>query len=211
MRETPLITREFYHIYNRGVDKRNVFEHAHDHTRFLESLSVFNTKDSIGSIFQHRFQNPSLSPPRTKSRLVNIVAYCLNKNHYHLILEQVADRGIEKFMQKMGAGYTRFFNTKYKRSGALFEGKFRSKHIDTNEYLLYVSAYVNLNFHVHKISPRDAMSSIGEYTGADKRNLCSKDMVLAQFKSGKQYEKEARGIVGAIRTKRYDVADLLLE
>jgi len=209
MRETPLITGEFYHIYNRGVDKRNVFENTYDHTRFLESLSVFNSEDPIGSIFQHRFQNPSLSPPRTK--LVHIIAYCLNKNHYHLILEQVADHGIEKFMQKMGAGYTRFFNTKYNRSGALFEGKFKSKHIDTNEYLLYVSAYVNLNFHVHKISPRGSRSSIGEYTGTDKRNLCTKDIILTHFKSGKQYEKEARGIVEAIRTKRYDVADLLLE
>ena len=76
------------------------------------------------------------------SALVEIVAYCLNPNHYHLIVKQISEKGIERFMQKIGTGYTNYFNKRYERSGALFQGKFKSIHIDSNEYLLHLSVYV---------------------------------------------------------------------
>ena len=211
MRETPFINNAYYHIYNRGVDKRTVFEDRRDQDRFLESVAIFNDENSVGSIFQHKFQDQLLSPSRAKDKLVNIIAYCLNTNHYHLILEQRVDRGIERFMQKVGAGYTLYFNAKYKRAGVLFQGRFKAKYIDTNEYLLYLSAYVNLNFKVHKLSPSRAKSSLGEYVGTNKDGLCTKEIILNQFKSGKEYKKDAEGIVEGIAARRYDVADLLLE
>jgi putative transposase len=68
-----------------------------------------------------------------KQKLVEIIAYCLINNHYHLILKQLVDGGISEFMKRIGTGYTGYFNCKYKRSVALFQGKFKSIHVDSNE------------------------------------------------------------------------------
>lgn len=84
------------------------------------------------------------------SKLVNIVVYCLNPNHYHSILKQKQGNGIANFMHKLSTSYTNYFNCKHKRSGSLSQGRFKSVHIDSNEYLLYLNAYVNGNNFIHK-------------------------------------------------------------
>jgi hypothetical protein len=107
-------------------------------------------------------------------------------------LQQVSEKGIEKFMQRLGTGYTKYFNNKEERSGGLFEGKFQAIHIDSNEYLLHVSVYVNLNDRVHgfgirtsKFSekvPIKSRSSFDEYIGKVKDEFCEKG-ILGQFKT----------------------------
>lgn len=155
MRKVPFINGEFYHIYNRGVDKRDIFSNQYDLDRFFQSMDNFNIVEPIGSIYEHSFQNqkksPQLGSSTPKLKLVNFVCYCLNPNHYHFILEQVSDKGIEKFMQRIGTGYTNYFNEKNKRSGSLFQGRFKASHVASNEYLLHLSAYVNLNDKVHQL------------------------------------------------------------
>ena len=114
---------EYYHIYNRGVDKRSVFMDKFDFERFLQSIEEFNSENPIGSIYENSFIKDQTEGK--KKKLVRIICYCLNPNHYHFILEQLVDRGIEKFMHKLGLGYTQYFNLKHHRSGALFQGPFR--------------------------------------------------------------------------------------
>ncbi len=203
---------EYYHIYNRGVEKRDITMDWKDSERFLQSLIEFNTIKPIGSIYQNSFQ---LSNSITKSdkKLVDIVAYCLNPNHYHLILIPLVEGGIEKFMQKFGIGYTRYFNEKYNRTGGLFQGKFKSSHIESNEYLLHVAAYVNLNDRVHQLSSRSTKlvrSSWWEYLGKvdGKKEVCNKDIVLGQFKNNKEYEKSAKESLMYILENRYTEAVL---
>jgi len=140
--------QEFYHIYNRGVDKRDIFMDSDDLYRFLKSMNDFNVQDPIGSIYEHSFKLGSPTPKLKK--LVNFVAYCLNQNHYHFILEPLVDNGIQKFMHKLSTGYTNYFNEKYKRSGSLFQGGYKAIHINSNEYLLHASVYINLNYKIHK-------------------------------------------------------------
>ncbi len=90
-----------------------------------------------------------------------MIAYCLNPNYFHFILEEILEKGIEKFMQKLGGGYPRYFNEKHHRTGALFQGKFKSVHIDSDEYLLHVSAYVNnLNICIHWV-PKGMSYQVG--------------------------------------------------
>ncbi len=89
---------------------------------------------------------------RKNGKLVDFIAYCINPNHYHFILRQLVDGGLSRFMQKFGGGYTQYYNKKNQRSGVLFQGTFKSIHINSNEYLLYLSAYVNLNNKVHQLS-----------------------------------------------------------
>jgi REP element-mobilizing transposase RayT len=192
LRKTDFIEGEYYHIYNRGVDKRDIFLEIPDLMRFLQSMKEFNVKDPIGSLYENSFLK-DVGGKASKSKLVKFVAYCLNPNHYHFILTPLVEKGIEKFMQRLGTGYVMYFNEKNKRSGALFQGKFKSKHIDSNEYLLQVASYVNLNNHDRngKIKNSINTSSWSEYTGKTDINFCEKSIILNQFKSKKEYAKFA--------------------
>lgn len=186
MRKTPFINGEFYHIFNRGTDKRVVLSNEYDFKRFLQSMEEFNSVEPIASIYANSFRESKLRRPTSK--LVNVVCYCLNINHFHMILEQIVDGGISEFMKRLGGGYTKYFNHKHKRSGVLFQGKFKSCHIDSNEYLLHVSAYVNLNNLAHKIKGEKFRSSWSEYIGKDNKNICKKTIIISQFKNIKEYK-----------------------
>lgn len=223
IRKAPFVTGEYYHIYNRGVDKRIVFTDEDDLNHFFQSMEEFNVLEPIGSIYQNSFQRFKGSAPKSE-KLVNFIAYCLNPNHYHFILTPVVDKGIEKFMQKLGTGHTNYFNNKYDRNGALFQGRFKAVHINTNEHLLHSSAYVNLNDRVHKLdqlrsrTPKlvKSQSSFAEYIGENKRrkDFCSKDIIVDQFKNKKEYQKFAESSLADILERRADMKDiekLLLE
>jgi len=129
--------------------------------------------------------------------LVKIICYCLNPNHYHFILRQLVDGGITQFMRKLGTSYAKFFNIKYNRSGYFFQGKFKSKHIDTNEYLLWLSGYVNGNAEIHKIAKAENYKwcSYRDYLGLRKGTLCSKEIILDQFKNTEEYKKYVEMVI----------------
>ncbi|MDP2641935.1 MAG: transposase [bacterium] len=204
-RKVALVENEFYHVYNRGVDKRFVFSDKNDLERFFQSMQEFNTVKPIGSIFENSFNKDKLD--KKDPQLVQFVAFCLNPNHFHFILTQLEERGIEKFMHRLGTGYTKYFNERHLRSGALFQGRFKANHINSNEYLLHAGAYVNLNYKVHKLKQgKDLfLSSWSEYVDGTYPSICSKDMMLGQFKSRKEYGKFAESTLEAILKKRVDV------
>ena len=211
MRKIKFVNGEFYHIYNRGTDKRVIFIDQYDFGRFLESMKEFNSVKPIGSLYENSFRD-QLRPRETK--LVNIIAYCLNKNHFHLILEQREDGGISNFMQKLGGGYVNYFNAQYFRTGTLFQGRFKSIHVDSNEYLLRLSAYVNLNNKVHKIKNKNFRSSWNEYVQESKNNLCKSDIILDQFKNTNEYKDFAENSLSDIlqrKAMRKEMENLLLE
>jgi len=192
LRKTSLINDECYHIYNRGVDKRTVFEDKQDFFQFIQMLDYFNQEKSLGGMEKYKYPK-NLKQQNRILPLVEIVAYCLNGNHYHLILKQVADKGISKLMQKVGTGYAMYFNQKYKRTGALFGGKFKSKYVDADS-LNYVGVYVNLNDKVHKkkrgsTSLLTHVSSWNEYMDKSKLKLCKKDYLLRDFKHKDAFKK----------------------
>jgi len=207
MREVQFSEKEFYHVYNRGVDKKNVFVETKDIDRFFRGIEQFNTRKILGSLARgHRVS--------TDPKLVNIVAYCINPNHFHLILEQVSKNGIEKFMHKLSMGYAKYFNTKYKRSGALFQGKFKAIHIDSNEYLLYLSAYINLNDVAHARGRRVSLlskSSWDEYVNKNcSRKFCKKDIILEQFDAKHTYKKFAEEALRSIVERKHLLKELEL-
>jgi len=141
----------YYHVYNRGVDKRDVFLDDEDYWRFVFSLDEFNDENSTLNILRRLNVNEgnriSFKPEKNedKEKLVEVVCYCLMPNHYHFILRQIKKGGISKFMQKLGIGYTNYLNQKIERSGVLFQGKFKAALIDKDSYLNYLRAYIHLN------------------------------------------------------------------
>ncbi len=218
----PFAEGEYYHIYNRGVDKRTITEDWKDSERFLESIIEFNAVKPLGGLYLKQFGSYNSAIARLRSsaskseKLVEIVAYCLNPNHYHLILAPLIENGIEKFMQKLGTGFTKYFNEKYNRTGSLFQGRFKSSHLDSNEYLLHVVAYVNLNDKIHQLrssASKLMRSSWGEYVGKVKKGkeICNKDIVLGQFKNSKEYEKSAKESLRFTLENRYDDPGLGLD
>jgi len=224
MRKDSFIIGQYYHIYNRGTDKRIVFQDLQDLDRFLGSIKEFNTIDPIGSIKDKNLTKNKFSTPTTE--LVEFVCYCLNPNHYHFILTPLVEKGIEKFMQKLGGGFTRYFNEKYKRTGVLFQGKFKSVLINSDKYLMYLSAYVNLNNRVHKFSSRSTekekerelfwKSSWGEYTGENKEKFCNKSIILDRYKNISGYKEFVESVVEGVIAKRSQTdldfdEDLLIE
>lgn len=206
MRKVQFVNREYYHIFNRGVDKRNIFIDQKDLDRFFQSATEFNVIDPIGSLYSNSFRknNPLLKDlVSKKEKLVDFICYCLNPNHYHFVLKQIVDRGIEKFMHRLGSGYTTYFDKKYDRSGSLFQGTFKAAYIDSNEYLLYVSAYVNLNNKVHQIEDGIFKTSWAEYTKEGcNNNFCDKSIILNQFPDSMKYREFAENIIATARERK---------
>lgn len=224
MRKVSFAEGEFYHVYNRGTDKRTIFSDEQDLMRFLQSMVEFNTLHPVGGLFVNSFRKKLLRGSTSKSdeldgkdeKLVEIIAYCLNPNHFHVILKQISERGIERYMQRLGTGYTMYFNHKYDRTGALFQGKFKAIHIDSEEYLLHVSAYVNLNNRVHKFGSEASKfrSSWGEYVEGGKQSdrICDTEPVLGQFRSKREYSEFAeKSLQGTLERRSILDPSALLE
>ncbi|MBC8494268.1 MAG: transposase [bacterium] len=151
IRKIDFTNDEYYHVFNRGVDKRVIFNTQEQQAYFLSRLQLLNTTDSRKYITNKRSRHKNKIILGEGEQLVSIVAYCLLPNHFHLLLKQNVDHGISQFMQRLGTAYTMFFNQQEKRSGALFQGKFKATHLSGDFALPILSAYVNLNYVHHQI------------------------------------------------------------
>jgi putative transposase len=137
---------EWYHVYSRGIDKRITFEDKRDYDRFLSLLYLANSDMSV-TLFNKRNSNALRDALDTQrgSPLVELGAYSLMPNHYHLVIKEIVEDGTSEFMRKLGIGYTMYFNTRYQRTGNLFAKPFRARHIKDDAYLQKVVGYVHLN------------------------------------------------------------------
>lgn len=137
---------EFYHIVNRGVDGKTIFPQKSDYERFLKGLKEFNSPHPK----ELRFTRSEVVSPRTtkiskQEKLVDIVCYCLMKNHIHVLIRVISPEKAAQFLQKLFIGYTMYFNTKYKRKGVLFQGRTKAQHVDDGIYFDHVLRYIHLN------------------------------------------------------------------
>jgi len=132
---------ELFHVLNRGVDKRDIVIDDHDRVRFMHDLYVFN---DLHPTLHYKLQRRQ-KEDRPRKLLVKIHAFCLMSNHYHLILSPIIENGIALFMKKLSMGYTKYFNERYTRSGALWQGKYKRIPILSDSHFLYIPYYVHLN------------------------------------------------------------------
>ncbi|MEK7572385.1 MAG: transposase [Patescibacteria group bacterium] len=138
---------EFYHIYNRGTDKRIIFNETSDYYRFLILLYLCNSnlKVDLGDYLRQGQTLSELLNLERNETLVEIGAYCLMPNHFHILINEKSEGGISLFMQKLMTAYTMYFNKKYNRNGTLFQGRFKGSHVQKDNYLKYLFAYIGLN------------------------------------------------------------------
>ncbi len=143
-RNVAIAPGEYYHIYNRGTDKRNIFLTKGDYARLLSLLYLANDAAPVDIKLQAPTLGDALSLPRTDT-LVDLCAYVLMPNHFHLLIREKSEGGISKFMQKVSTGYTMYFNKRVERTGALFQGRYKASHVSKDEYLKYLISYIHLN------------------------------------------------------------------
>jgi len=136
--------QEFYHVYNRGTDKRTIFLDESDYKRFKDLLFLCNSEGSVDVRAIYREYNYVYEYKRG-NQLVAIGAYCLMPNHFHILLTPVVPGGISLFMNKLGTSYSMYFNKKNERSGALFQGRFKAEMASDDVYLKYLFSYIHLN------------------------------------------------------------------
>lgn len=140
-RKFSFVPGEYYHIYNRGNSKQTIFHENHDYYRFIKLLFLSNTINQFKLFF---LKNPMDDFERGE-QLVQVGAYCLMPNHFHLLVTPQKEHGLSRFMQKVTTGYSMYFNNKYDRTGTLFEGKFKAEHVSDDRYLKYLFSYIHLN------------------------------------------------------------------
>lgn len=137
---------EFYHIYNRGIDKRVIFNTLQDNERFVILLYLANSIDNIKlSNLDRTFELGKAFFLERSETLVDIGAYCLMPNHFHILVKEKVENGISRFMHKISTAYTMYFNKKNNRTGSLFQGTFKSEHAENDMYLKYLFSYICLN------------------------------------------------------------------
>lgn len=191
MRKTPFAIGEKYHIYNRGTEKRKIFMNKNDYSRFVFIMELFNRPDREFNA-KRNLQLNYKSKSKTK-RLVSIESFSLMPNHYHLLLQEEVEGGISRFLQKVMTGYVMYFNKKYNRTGALFQGKAKSKHVDKDSYYMQLKAYIDLNpvelfdknwkenYHVRSVE--QTIKFLGDY----KWGSCKDFSIYRKYLEGKSY------------------------
>lgn len=143
--------KEIYHIYNRGVEERNIFLDDEDRLRFIHDLFEFNDENPTINLAYYfsKKQSKEVGLPNIEREprklIIDLLAFCLMPNHFHLMISQKKEGGITEFMRKLGTGYTNYFNKKYNRAGPLLQGKYKITHINQESHFIHLPYYIHLN------------------------------------------------------------------
>lgn len=190
---------EYYHLFNRGMFKQNIFLDKSDRERFLfnilylQSTEPFTNISRVTKDFSPETGFPvsdGMTAAILSERSVELVAFCLMSNHYHLLVREAKEGGVASYMQRVGNAYTKYFNTKHVRSGHVFQGPYKAVHVKDDRQLLYLSAYIHRN-------PREIAewkgreieypwSSLQDFTTANRwGGLIVPDIIVGQFEQTK--------------------------
>lgn len=189
---------EYYHVYNRGVGKMNIFEDDQDYRVFLSRLreNLFPNDELIsleGAVQGNKRNHTAYVRKSLPPNSFALICYCLMPNHFHLLIKQNEEVSITKLLSKICTSYSKYFNNKHERVGVLFQDRFKAERVSKNEYLLWLSVYIHLNPRVANLVKNDdswKWSSCSEYLGHSSEN-CDKTIILEQCKNYKQLMDEA--------------------
>jgi putative transposase len=189
-RYLPLVNGEIYHIYNRGLEKRPIFDKERDYSIFKETLFYYclaGTKPKFSI-----YRKSKILSLQSTDKLVEIICFCLMPNHFHIMVKQVREGGISEFMRKFIHSYNKYRNVKYQRKGPIFQGVFKAVHVDNDEQLIHLSRYIHLNPLVSflvKDLRNYPYSSFNDFVNSESNFPLAKDVVLSFFKSPSDYEQ----------------------
>jgi len=151
MRNIRFVNKEIYHVYNRSVEEKEIFVDDQDRFRFIHDLFEFNDEAPAVNLYYKRplIQSYEAKPRKIEQQkrklLVEILAFVVMPNHFHLLLRQIKENGISNFMHKLGTGYTMYFNQKYERAGSLFQGTYKAILVNQEAHFIHLPYYIHLN------------------------------------------------------------------
>lgn len=190
-RTIPLVNNQYYHIFNRGSDKRDIFLQARDYKRFQQTFYYYQFTGPKPRFSKFAKSDLKIFKPDKTNKLVETICYCLMPNHFHFLIKQLKDNSIPIFISNLCNSYTKYFNTKYSRIGPLLQGKYQSVLIETDEQLVHISRYIHLNPIVSKITTdltSYLWSSYPEYITRQEKPCVIKE-ILDFFPSPKKYQE----------------------
>jgi putative transposase len=202
VRDVPILSDNYYHIYNRGNLKQTLFHEKTDYIRFLFLLIHLQSPVVLTHTTRYirNYLDKGTFAVREKdvadiheSKFVEIINFCIMPNHFHITLRAVTDDGVSRYMHRVSNAYAKYFNTKYKKTGHVFQGAYKAKFITSDSQLTYLSAYIHRNPNEMKKWERRCAeypwSSYQDYGINRWGSLLSRDMVTATFKSFEDYTK----------------------
>src|SRR3989344_5013316 len=179
----------YYHIYNRGVEKRVIYKDSQDYKVFLKYLKEYlnpppKPEDIRTSfIMQGETFKGIKRQPRNYHKRINLLAYCLMPNHFHLLLKQTNESDMQEFMRSLSTRYSIYFNKRYKRVGGLFQGPYKAVLIRDDSYLLHLSRYIHLNPSEFTDDIINSYSSYGDYLRLRKTKWVKPDIIIKFFEN----------------------------
>jgi len=202
-----LAVNSVYHIFTKSIAGYKIFNNDDDYKRIVRTIAFYNQDNpkSKFSVFWNKNDNILDKGLDTRERLSKIIAYCIMPTHIHLVLSPSKEKCVSKFMNRVLKSYSKYFNVKHNRKGPLWEGRFKSVLVETDEQLLHLTRYVHLNpvtsYLVDK--PEDwGASSYKEYIGKLKNSICDfrdyldmNNVAYAEFvNERKEYQRELADI-----------------
>lgn len=177
---------DFYHVLNRGVEKRNIFMNDTDRQRFMQGLYLYNDQNILDN--NVRLKDLQTIFKAKRKPLVKIHAYCLMDNHYHILTSPINDdpKNLSAFMRKLNMGYAKYFNEKYKRSGTLWQGKYKKIPIQNDVHFSYIPYYIHLN-PLDKKFPKWRSGNIVDFNAAVKFLLTYKWSSFLDYQNIENY------------------------
>ncbi|KKW40181.1 MAG: hypothetical protein UY89_C0004G0003 [Parcubacteria group bacterium GW2011_GWA1_54_9] len=206
---------EYYHIYNRGNDKMDIFRNTQDYLNFLERLCVLlgMPRGALGIGSELRTAKLRLRLDSFDAEVFSLVCYCIMPNHFHLLIRQNDEIPISKLILRLATSYSMYFNAKYGHIGHVFQDRFKATHVNNDRYLRYLSAYIHLNPKVAgltKVASDWEHSSYPEYIGKREGGVCEKDILQEQFSSLRDYQQFVESNVDDIKLRK-KIADIVLD
>lgn len=182
------VPESFYHVYARGASRQEIFLEDTDYLYFLRLFRRYLSAEEI--------KNSAGVPYKKLHDSLEVLCYCLMPNHFHLLLFQHEEGAMQRLMRGVMTGYSRYFNTKYKRSGSLFESRYKASRISDQSYLEHISRYIHLNPKEWRDYP---YSSLASYLEVNTSDWLQPDRILELFSSPKEYEVFVRDYEAAQR------------
>ena len=215
MRKEPFSINNYVHVYNRGNRKQAIVHNAKDREHFLQMLYYFNTEKTSSNPLRNQNQllrsdlNSWPEGWEPRKPIIKIIAFVLMENHFHLLLKEIIEGGIAKFMQRLGTGMTMYYNIKYQESGRLFQGAYKARCVNDDLYLKYLSVYIQVknSLELYSGGLKKAIkefdkafnwavnyqySSLGDFVGVRNCKIIDKDIFSELFPSPKEYKEFAR-------------------
>ena len=208
MRKVIFLEGEYFHICHRGNNKQDIFYSDSDRLRFLFLILYFQSPETFanlsdwikiclkqnGTEIERNLNNKSVELEKKilDKRIVNLINFALMPNHFHLTLQTLKDEAISLYMQRVLTSYTKYINIKYEKVGHLFQGPFTAVHINDDDQLMYLSAYIHLNPREltdwHGKEDEYPWSSYQDYTNTNRwGKLLAIEHVLENFRLPNEY------------------------